>query len=81
MMPNQLLAAGPNSKYQTSGSSPAGFLDGLWHGIICPITLIISFFSPNVRIYETHNTGVLYDLGFVIGASGSLVGSRIQAGN
>jgi hypothetical protein len=48
--------------------NPAGFWAGLWHGIICVITFIISLFSDTVRMYEPFNTGALYDLGFLIGA-------------
>ena len=66
---NVLSVAGPGSKYQVAGAPTAGFLAGLWHGLICPITFIVSVFSPNVRIYETKNCGPLYDFGFVIGAS------------
>jgi hypothetical protein len=40
---------------------------GLWHGLIAPATLIISFFSPDIRMYEVHNTGSEYDLGFLLG--------------
>jgi len=58
-------AAGPGSKY--TPEKRAGFFVGLWHGIISPITLIISFFTNNVRIYEVNNTGSWYDLGFFIG--------------
>lgn len=49
--------------------APAGFLTGIWHGIISLITLIISFFSDNVHMYETNNVGWSYDLGFLIGVS------------
>ncbi len=35
----------------------AGFLRGLWHGIIAPVTLIISLFSDKVDMYEVHNNG------------------------
>jgi Na+/H+ antiporter NhaD/arsenite permease-like protein len=58
-------AAGPGSKY--TPEKPAGFWVGLWHGVIALITLIISFFSDNVRIYEVNNTGVWYDVGFFLG--------------
>lgn len=68
-MANILAVAGPNSRYQLPDASPAGFLAGLWHGLICVITFIISLFAPGVRIYETHNTGRWYDFGFLIGAS------------
>jgi len=74
-MANSLSAAGANSKYKLPGAEPAGFLAGLWHGLIAPITFIISLFSPNVRIYESNNKGVLYDFGFVIGISASFGGS------
>lgn len=48
---------------------PAGFWAGLWHGLICCVTFVIGLFSENVRIYEVHNSGNLYDLGFVLGAA------------
>ena len=66
---NILAVAGPGSKYQVSGARWAGFLAGLWHGLICPITFIVSMFTPKVRIYETNNCGLFYDLGFLIGVS------------
>jgi hypothetical protein len=46
----------------------AGFWRGLWHGIISPITFIISLFTESVNIYEIYNTGGWYDFGFVLGA-------------
>ena len=46
--------------------NPAGFLWGLWHGIIAVITLIWGLFNHSVRIYEVHNTGWWYDLGFLL---------------
>lgn len=78
-MANSLAAAGPNSKYKLPDAAPAGFWAGFWHGLICPITFIISLFTPNVRIYETHNKGVLYDFGFVLGASAAFGGSGSRA--
>ena len=52
----------------------AGFWKGLWQGIIAPITFIISLFTPTVQLYEVHNNGNWYNLGFVLGA-GILTGS------
>jgi hypothetical protein len=66
---NALSTAGPNSKYQAPGALPAGFPAGLWHGLISPITFLVSLFNPNVRIYEKQNNGRWYDFGFLIGAS------------
>ncbi len=41
---------------------------GLWHGFILPFSFVFSLFLDNVHVYEVHNGGHLYDLGFVIGA-------------
>jgi hypothetical protein len=49
-------------------TAQAGFWAGLWHGLIMIITFVISLFSDTVRMYEPHNVGALYDLGFVLGA-------------
>ena len=69
-MANILSTPGPNSKYNLKGASPAGFLAGLWHGLILPITFLVSLFNPGVRIYEINNSGCWYDFGFIIGTSG-----------
>jgi hypothetical protein len=57
--------------YQPSGAlspSAPGFWPGLWHGFIAPISLVGSVFA-NHRIYAFPNSGVLYDLGFLLGLS------------
>lgn len=47
--------------------TPATFLNGIWHGWIAPISLLMHIFSdPQVRIYEPNNVGIAYDLGFYI---------------
>ncbi|WBW96004.1 hypothetical protein [Oceanirhabdus sp. W0125-5] len=66
-MRNLFRFPGPNSIYKIPGTLPAGFWSGLWHGLISPITLIISIFYPKVRMYETNNNIFLYDLGFLFG--------------
>ena len=45
----------------------AGFWRGLWNGAIAPVTFIISLFNGNVQMYDVHNSGVLYNLGFFLG--------------
>jgi hypothetical protein len=47
---------------------PAGFLWGLWHGIIAPISFVGSLFIDDIAMYAINNTGGWYDFGFVIGA-------------
>jgi len=58
----------------------AGFFTGIWHGLLSPITFIISIFSRSVRFYEVHNSGGWYNFGFVLGAglflSGGILGSK-----
>jgi hypothetical protein len=51
--------AGPNKLEKTPNTEGkvAGFWKGLWHGLIAPITFIVSIFTKNVRFYEVHNTG------------------------
>lgn len=44
-----------------------GFWSGLWHGIIVPVTFVISLFNDQVSIYEVQNRGGWYDFGFVLG--------------
>jgi len=70
-------AAGPNNMEKTPDreGSVAGFWLGLWHGFIVPITFIISLFSDNIHVYEVHNNGNWYNLGFLIGAAIMLGGS------
>jgi hypothetical protein len=61
--------ANPLANQALNGESPAGFLLGLWHGLIVWVTFIVSLFDPSVSVYEVHNTGWSYNLGFVLGAA------------
>ena len=65
-MANILSVAGENSKYKLPDSDPAGFLAGLWHGLIVPITFIVSIFNSDVKIYETNNKGFSYEFEFIL---------------
>ncbi|HEY6738198.1 MAG TPA: hypothetical protein VI076_05060 [Actinopolymorphaceae bacterium] len=74
--------AGPNPELESQG---AGFFQGLWQGLISPITFVISLFTDDVSIYEVDNNGNWYDFGFMLGvlitlsgsgASGAAAGSR-----
>ncbi len=54
-----------NQLQETAGA--AGFWAGLWHGLILPVSFIISLFESNIGIYEVHNNGNWYNFGFVLG--------------
>ncbi len=47
-----------------------GFLYGLLHGFITPVSFIGSLFDDNVAIYAVNNKGGWYDLGFLLGSGG-----------
>lgn len=70
-------AAGPNSLRNTpdEDGEVAGFWKGLWHGIIAPVTFIISLFNKGVTVFEVHNNGGWYSFGFLLGASMTVGGS------
>ncbi len=72
--------AGPNPAANTPDEKGrvAGFWLGLWHGMIAPVTLIISLFSDKVHVYEVHNSGRGYVAGFLLGLT-ALRGGRGRA--
>jgi len=43
---------------------PSGFFRGVWHGWIAPFTLILQFVDRDNRMYDPHNTGFAYEIGF-----------------
>ncbi len=60
-------------------TDPAGFLFGIWHGWIAPISLIGGLFNSEIRVYEPNNSGWGYDFGFymaIISGFGGLSLSR-----
>jgi hypothetical protein len=67
----QLTAPGPNPMINQPDAlgrvARAGA--GLWHGIIAPITLDFSYFNSDIHMYEVHNAGSEYDLGFLLGVT------------
>ena len=52
-------AAGPNTLVGSADDEGllAGFWLGIWHGVIAPVTFVISLFSERVHLYEVHNNG------------------------
>lgn len=80
-------APGPNSMADklSEDGEVAGFWMGLWHGVIAPVTFIISLFNKSIEFYEVHNNGGWYSFGFLLGASiilgggsGGAAGSRCR---
>ena len=67
--------ANPEVGAPAADGNVAGFWMGLWHGIIAPITFIISLFKDTVNVYDVHNSGNWYDFGFIFGLTISLGGS------
>jgi hypothetical protein len=67
----QVYAPGPNPMVNTPDAQGrvAGIWLGVWHGFISPVTLLLSFFNKDMQIYEVHNVGNLYNLGFFLGVA------------
>lgn len=63
-----MAGVNPNVGTTLQDPTPAGFFLGLWHGIIAPFTFVLSLFTSSINIYEVHNNGNWYDVGFVLGA-------------
>lgn len=80
----QIYAPGPNPLVNTADAHghAAGILLGIWHGIISPVTMVLSFINKDVNMYEVHNDGGQYNLGFLVGVVilflilGAIAGSR-----
>ena len=67
----KLTTPGPNPELNKPDADGllAGAGQGLWHGLIAPVTLVSSFFNENVEMYEVHNNGKEYNLGFLVGVA------------
>ena len=65
----QLSMPGPNPLVNQPDAQGrvARAVAGLWHGLIAPITLVLSFFNSDVQMYEVHNAGSEYNFGFFLG--------------
>jgi hypothetical protein len=65
----ELTSPGPNPQLNEADATGrvAGIAQGLWHGLIAPVTVIGSFFNPAMQMYEVHNNGREYNLGFFLG--------------
>jgi hypothetical protein len=55
---------------------PSGFFFGIWHGVIAPVSFVLSVFFEDIAMYAVNNTGGWYDFGFVLGVGKLEVGGR-----
>jgi hypothetical protein len=60
------------------GAKIYGFWNGLWHGMISPITFIASLFNHDFAVYAVNNNGGWYNFGFLWGV-GALFGGGSRA--
>lgn len=67
----RLSTPGPNPELNQpdEDGQVAGLISGLWHGLIAPVMLIGSFFNPAIQMYEVHNNGIEYNVGYLIGVA------------
>jgi hypothetical protein len=77
MLALMLLGCTPGSGH-FDANEPAGFFWGIWHGWIAPVSLLIGLFDETTRIYEPHNTGWFYDLGFYVAIIGGFGGISLS---
>ena len=65
----ELRSPGPNPQLNQTDEAGrvSGFVQGFWHGLIAPVMVVGSFFNPAMQMYEVHNNGRDYNLGFLIG--------------
>ncbi len=66
--------AAANDVVTPPGVELAGFWQGVWHGLVSPVTLVVSLFRDDVGLYAVHNDGAWYDVGFMVGVSTVLSG-------
>ena len=59
---------------------PYGFFFGVWHGVLAPVSFVLSVFMEDIAMYAVNNAGGWYDFGFVLGA-GILFGGGGNASN
>jgi hypothetical protein len=71
-------APGPNLSQGSASEHgrAAGFWLGVWQGFIAPFVFVVSLFRTGLNIYEVHNNGVWYNLGYLFGLACFFGGSR-----
>lgn len=67
------------SRHAASSGALSQFFLGLWHGVIAPISLVIEVVNKlaphalpwTMKLYESADPSVFYDIGFYLGLMGS----------
>jgi putative exporter of polyketide antibiotics len=79
----QLYTPGPNPLVGTADANGqiASIGLGIWHGIISPVTMVLSFVNQGGEMYEVHNDGSQYNLGFLVGVAIVFVLLGVTAGS
>ena len=67
------VATEPQSAINPEGP---GFLLGVWHGFIFPVSFILSLFMDNINVYAVPNNGHFYDFGYFVGIMVFGVGAK-----
>ena len=62
--------------YEISEYSPPGFFTGIYHGLIAPFAVIAQLFDNEIILYSSANSGFGYNLGFLLGISAIVGGSK-----
>ena len=52
-----LAACAPAAPEASQAAGAPGFWQGLWHGLISPVTFLVSLFNDKVGICEVSNSG------------------------
>ena len=71
-----LAACVPTEAPSAIQPSAPGFLLGVWHGFVFPVTFILSLFTDDIAVYAVPNNGTWYDFGYFIGIVFLGVGAR-----
>lgn len=62
-----LLCKSPRTGSLIVDGSVVGFWQGVVHGFMIVINIVRSLFDKSIGIYEPHNTGLGYNIGFWVG--------------
>jgi len=62
--------------YIETNEPPSNFIDGVLDGFLFTYNSIVMLFKSGVNVYDVHNNGIYYNLGYVLGNAGFWVRIR-----